>query len=175
MNNIAYRKLSQKEAEILTAEVRNTPNIVAVPVEKWTRFDKIFVSEDENGMNGVCIVDFFGIDWAEIADFIVLPEHRGKGIGRILYDQAFEYLKNNHKNIFIVSRNPVVIKMMEKSNFIISTSFGRLPSPIKNHSIKKSLHLKVFLEFIRKLFVFPNKSKFVYGYLRKEDYENLLR
>lgn len=174
INSIAFRKLTKKEAEILTKEVRNTPNIVAVPIEKWGKFDKVFISENDGEMSGVCVIEFFDKDWAEIADFIVLPHHRGKGIGRKLYDRAFEFLKNNQKNIYIVSRNPVVIAMMRKSGFRVFDSFGMLPSAVKNHAIKKSIYLSVASEFIRKLFAFPHKTKFVYGILRKEDYEKKL-
>lgn len=167
---IVFRKLTKKEAQILTDEVKNTPNIVAVPMERWNKFDKVFVSENDGEMSGVCAIEFFGKDWAEIADFVVLPEFRGRGIGRKLYDLAFKYLKDENKNIYIVSRNPVVIRMMRKSGFRLLDNFGRLPSTVKNHTVKKVLHLYIFKEFIRKLFAFPNKTKYIYGILRKEEY-----
>lgn len=166
--NIVSWKLSKEEAEILTNEVRNTPNIVAVLMNKWNKFDKVFVVESEGRLAGVCAIEFFAKDWAEIADLIVLPGNRGKGIGRQLYDRAFEYLIKQNKNIYIVSRNPLVIGMMKKSGFNTFENFGILPSAVKNHAIKKSLHLTIIFEFIRKSFVFPHKTKFIYGILRTE-------
>ncbi|MFA7243890.1 MAG: GNAT family N-acetyltransferase [Patescibacteria group bacterium] len=167
---IVFRRLTKKESEILTNEVRNTPNIVAVPINRWRSFDKMFVFEDEKGIGGVCALDYFGKDWAEIADFIVLPRLRGKGIGRKLFDKAFGYLKIHQYNIYIVSRNPLVIGMMEKAVFNIYQNFFQMPWPVIWHSTKKTLNLAVMTEFVRKLFVFRKKTSLVYGILRKEDY-----
>ena len=61
-----------------------------------------------------------GDDSVEITGFVILPEYRGKGLGKILFERAMEDLKET-KTVFLMTHpeNSVALQVYLSTGFII--------------------------------------------------------
>lgn len=157
------RKLNQLEINQLVAEIRKTPFIVSYSQKEWQCLGKVFVLAIDNNFAGACATLDLGDNWFEIAAIYVLEKFRRCGGGKALFETAFRALKKAKRNIYIVSRNPVMIRMMRQYRMKILTSFWQLPWPVKRHSLKLIFNFRRIFEFIRKSFRFGFNASWIYG------------
>jgi len=102
--------------------------------------------------------------WTELSGFLVLPKFRGQGIGKLLYKSAFQDAEDRKRNIYVVSCNPAMQKIMRGSNLTIITKFRQLPRVIRLHSLSFIISWYRLFETIRKALFMKKSGKFIFGY-----------
>ena len=161
---INKRKLREEEITLLIDETRKTPFMTGHSKREWRNFSDAFVAEVKNNFAGVCVDIDLGFNWVEIGAIIVLEQFRGAKIGKKLFIEAFNYAESKKKNIYIVSRNPIVKKWMQENKMILANHVFNLPFPIIWHDIIMFFSLYRILEFFRKSVLFRHKAEYIYGY-----------
>ncbi|HBG81682.1 TPA: hypothetical protein DDW69_02455 [candidate division CPR2 bacterium] len=176
-NNLSYqttkRSLTDKEAELLIREIRSLPGIIAYTKKDLKRFKEVWVAEIEGKFIGVVVNKDFWQDWTEVKILFVKEEYRDQGIGLDLFKTALNSIKERKRNLYVVSRNPIVVKWM-KDEKIPLLKIYQLPIAIRLNIIKKSLNLQRIFEYLRKALILRNKHKWVYGVKRYPNAQSLL-
>lgn len=170
---LTHRKLRPDEAAFLTEQIKLTPNITGYSQQEWQEFkqNQILVAENKQGeIVGVCLYYDFSDIWVYLAVLFVLPEFRGKGVGKELFYQACSEIKSRKKNSYVATKTPAVKKMMKDLNFTMFDTLFKLPEPYKKYegeflrrSVKWALNSYRIQEIIRKALVFEKESDFLYG------------
>lgn len=171
MFKIIKRKVTQSEAELLVNAIKLTPNIMGYSYTEWLSAEHIIVAEDENGkMLGACLNYDFHEHWSKIAALFVFEEFRSRGIGKSLFYQSCQDALNRNKNIYTISANKIIIKMMADLNFVM---FNNLSSLAKNnqqyqvifywHSLLWLMNFYRIQEITRKSILYKHYTNFVYG------------
>ncbi|NEQ11446.1 MAG: GNAT family N-acetyltransferase [Moorea sp. SIO4E2] len=168
---IIKRKITEQEAKLLIKEIMSTPKIIGYSLREWMAED-IMVAEDKDcHLVGACLSYNFHKDWTKIAVLFVFEDYRGKGIGKSLLYAAFNDAMERRKNVYTISANSVVIKMMKDLDFLIFDSLFNFPTPYKEyelafclHHIKWVINFYRIQEIIRKKIAYPNQQTFVYGF-----------
>jgi len=158
MVKIVKRRVTKSEAELLIREIKKTPNIVGYSLAEWMAAEHIIVAENEEGkMLGVCLNYDFHEHWYKIAALFIFEGFRGQGIGKLLFYQSYKDAMERHKNVYTISANPIVLKMMKDLNFIFFESLLDLPKIVIQyqatfwwHSLIWSLNFYRIKEIIRK-------------------------
>lgn len=159
--NFKERTLTLDESKFLVSEIKNTSNITGYTEKEWQKFFKTIVCEDNGNLAGVCTIAKISNHWYEIAVIYVKQEYRGQGIGTQLFELANNYLEG--RNIYCSSRNPTIIKLMEKKNYTIYNTLSKLPLTINLFNIKWILSIYRLKEGFRKKYMNKSMNGFVYG------------
>lgn len=171
MVKILKRKIAQSEAELLIKEIKRTPNIIGYSLKNWLEAEHIMVAEDEKGnLIGACLNYDFHKNWNKIAALIVLDEFKGRGIGKTLFYESFKDARKRKKNVYTISANPIVIKMMKDLGFVRVKSFFELNRVCQKnkflfywHTLQWVVNLYRLQEIIRKTIVHKSEKTFVFG------------
>lgn len=160
---IAHRPLTEQEIDWVIEGIRNTPNITAYTKSELRSFKSPIIAEVDGNFAGVSIIWPINSRWLEMSMSLVLPEYRGMGIGRKLFEEKWRESVSTGKNIYITSRTePILTFIKEKKMTFLP--FWRLPLVIKLDLIMYSCSsLYRISEFFRKLFVFPGQPAFKYA------------
>lgn len=148
--NIEKRKLSDKEIDFLTEEVRKFPNPVVANKKRYKEFSPVYTAKINNNLIGVCAVIKLK-DWLKLGPFVILKKYQGKGYGKMILKEIAEDYSN--ENLFIGSRNPAVVKIATGLGFEEISNFFSLPSTIKLYLVQNifsSLSSDYFRELRRK-------------------------
>lgn len=173
MFQIIKRKLTEAEARLVVKEIKSTPYIVGYSFQEWMTAENILVAEDEaSNLLGVCLNYDFDKDWYKIAALFVLEEYRGRGIGKALFYKSVRDGLERQKNVYTITANLMVIKMMKDLDFCLFKSLFALPDNYKNHQLYFYLHhlrwimnLYRIREIIRKKIIYQSSESFVSGIL----------
>ncbi len=171
MVKVFKRKLTRAEAEFLIKKIKLTPNIIGYCLREWLNAENIMIAEDEKGnLAGACLNYDFSKQWNKIAALFVLEEFRGQGLGKSLFHKSLIDAIERGKNVYTISSNPIIIKMMKDSGFLIFDNLLKLPKEYQNyqfvfylHSIKWLLNLYRIKEIFRKKIVYNSQETFFYG------------
>jgi GNAT superfamily N-acetyltransferase len=148
---IVYRPLTPDEARLLHHELRTTPNIIGYTTGELRAKRDVFVGEIGGRFAGL----FFSVDlpfgWTELAVLYVLPEFRGHGLGRALFDAAFQRAEERKRHILILSRNPAVVGWMREKGMDVTAVGIKAPLAYHLHSLVYMAHPYRNLEAFRKL------------------------
>ena len=177
---IIKAKFTRTEVKIVQKEIRKSPDITGYSLRELLVFKNIFKAYLGGEFTGGCIGFDFpprlpsglrpaetdgetgGGNWTEPSGFLVLPKFRGQGIGKLLYKFAYDEAVNRRRNIYIVSRNPAMQKIMRGSNLTIITKFRQLPQVIRLHSLGFAISWYRLFEAIRKS-VMKKSGGFIFG------------
>ena len=160
---IVKRKLSESEVKLLVSAVKKTPNITGHTQKEWLGFGEVLVGEVNRKLAGVsCIIDL-GHNWVEIGALFVFDKYRGIGLGKALVKKAFAISEENESNIYMVSRNPIVIEMMRREKMFLTQNLFKLPLVIQRHNLKLIFNLYRIFEFFRKMVKFKHETGLTYG------------
>ncbi|MBC8142504.1 MAG: GNAT family N-acetyltransferase [Armatimonadetes bacterium] len=136
------RPLTVDEATILHHELKTTPNILGYSVRELTDFGTgiVAVVESDSGaaFAGVCLCKDLLWNWSDIAVLYVLPAYRGARISSRLFAAAFDALQERSRHVFVLSRTPQIIRLMEQREMKISGS--GFAAPLAVH-IDINLHM----------------------------------
>jgi len=161
---IKKRKLTKAEIALLIDEIQRTPFMNGHSKREWRNFSDVFVAEVDNKFAGVCVDIDLGFNWIEIGAIIVLEKYRGLKIGKKLFEKAFDFAIAKKKNIYVVSRNPVVVKWMKEKGMVLKNHVFGLPWVILWHDFVMFFSFFRIIEFFRKSFSYRNKPEYIYGY-----------
>lgn len=156
------KKLTKQEAKIVQKEIRQSPDITGYSLRELLRLKKVFKAFISNEFAGACANFDFGRNWTELSAYIVFAQHRNQGIGKLLFQTAYKDAIKRKKNIYIVSRNPAMIKIFRKENFQIITSFWQLPLAVIIDTFIFAISWYRVKEFLRKL-PMKKSGKFIFG------------
>ena len=107
--------------------------------------------------------------WTELGGFVVLEKFRGQGIGKLLYKTAYNDAIKRKRNVYIVSKNPAMIKIFQNSGLKIVHNFCQLPKAIWLYTIIFALNWFRICSFIKSRFTPRKSAKFVFGYRLNTD------
>lgn len=168
MFEITNRMINQLEATLLIEEIKQTPNIIGYSLKEWVASEYIMIAENENiNIAGACLNYDFHEDWCKIAALFVLEEFRGLGLGRSLFYKSCNQAMERGKNIYTISANPIVIKMMKDLGFLTFENLKDCPKEYKLilflHSFYWILDLYRIREVVRKKLLYQVPTNFLYG------------
>ncbi len=127
---ITHRRLTEDEARLLHEELKTTPNILGYTVWELKRLTDVQVAEVDGAFAGVCFSIDLAAGWTEIAVLYVLPAFRGQGIGKTLFDAAWQRAEERGRHLYIMSRNPQVITWMQERGMTVNGQIWRAPLPV---------------------------------------------
>ena len=127
MTEIVHRPLTQAEALQVHGALKDTPNILGYTVRELTRLSDVYAAEEDGQFAGVCFSVDLRQNWTEIAALCVLPEFRGRGIGKALFDAAWDRAQARRRHVYVLSRNPQVIGWMQGQGMDIGGKWRDAP------------------------------------------------
>ncbi len=159
---IIQKRFTKSEAKVVQKEIRQASDITGYSLRELLRLKRVFKAYVSEKFAGACANFDFGGNWTELSAYIVLPDFRGRGIGKNLFSAAWADAENRRKNIYIVSRNLAMIKIFERSGVKIIKSFWQLPVAVKINIILFGISWYRIKEFLRKL-PMKKSGKFIFG------------
>lgn len=171
MFKFVQRNLQPHEVRTIVGEIEITPNITGYSLREWLSFKEVLVAEDLQGnMTGVCLYYDFHHNWSFISVLLVLKSFRGLNIGQNLFMIACDNILSEGKNVYTASKNPIVIRIMKKMDFILFDTLFRLPKDYRSYELVFLLRLITWMfssyrlkELIRKAKLYGVRSNFIYG------------
>ena len=162
---IQKRNLTLREAEIISKEIRLTNNIIGYKTGELVDFKNTFIATDGKALVG--ILTYVELEhWIDLKILIILKEYRGKGYGKELFDYSFEKAEELNKSLYTVTRNPVLVSLLEEKGFG-GTSLSKLPISVILHQAKMIFSIYRIKEYIRKRPEIKRGEKFQYFALRR--------
>lgn len=124
-----HRPLTRPEAEALHRELKTTPNILGYTVRELVRARDVWVATAgaDGAFAGVMLSLDMPLGWTELAALYVLPEYRGRGIARELFDRAWERGASRRRHLYALSRNKQVQEMMRRRGMVLDGALWRAP------------------------------------------------
>ncbi|MEI6144370.1 MAG: GNAT family N-acetyltransferase [Candidatus Berkelbacteria bacterium] len=160
---IIQKKFTKIEAKAVQKEIRQVPDITGYSIPELLRLKTVFKAFAGDEFAGACANFDFGKNWTELSAYIVFAKHRSQGIGKSLFQTAYKDAIDRGKNIYILSRNPAMIKIFKREDFTIVNSFWKLPIEVITHEVIFAISdLYRVKEFFRKLLM-KKSGKFVFG------------
>lgn len=168
MIKLIKRKLEKNEVSKLFLEIKSDQNITGYSFSEWMSFDKMWIAEVDGKFAAVGNIRDYGGNWVELGLYYVLKKYRGMGIGTTLFNKTYDEVIQSNYNIYIVSRNPVMVRILKKKKFKITKNFFSLPTRVVWTSIIFALSLFRIKEYFRKIFTYPRTGKLIYGIIIKK-------
>lgn len=157
---ISKRKLTKLEAADFAAEIAQTPNITGYTPKELETLKDVFVIASQNQTNGM--LAYIETDkFVDLKILIVKEAFRGRGLGSKLFTNFMEQFGATQKPIYVVTRNKVVVAMLEQQGFR-KTSLHKLPLPCILHQLEMLFSFYRAKEYIRKLVTFRRQGRFAY-------------
>lgn len=157
---ISKRKLSKLEAVDFAAQITETPNIVGYLPKELQRLNDVIVIGNRNQAEAMLVYVETG-EFIDLKILIVKKESRGHGLGHKLFLDFIERFGKTPKPIYCVTKNKIVIEMLEQQGFK-KIGFYNLPLPCILHQSKMIFSLYRTKEYLRKLIKFHGQDKFKY-------------
>ena len=133
MIEIVHRPLTQAEAVLVHLALKDTPNILGYTVRELTRLSDVYAAAQDGQFAGVCFSADLRQNWTEIAALCVLPQFRGRGIGLALFQAAWERTQARRRHVYVLSRNPQVVKWMSARGMEIGGRMRHAPLAVHWH------------------------------------------
>lgn len=128
MTDIVHRPLTLAEARLVHEALKETPNILGYTVRELLALDDVFVAEVDGGvLAGVCFSVDMAQNWTEIAVLFVFPAFEGQGLGTALFDAAWMQAEKRRRHLYLLSRNPQVVKWMRGRGMEVSEAGWKAP------------------------------------------------
>ena len=132
MAEIVHRPLTRPEARRLHDALKETPNILGYTVRELLMLTDVFVAEADGGaFAGVCFSVDMAQNWTEIAAVFVFPAFEGRGLGAALFDAAWARAETRRRHLYLLSRNPRVVKWMEARGMEVSEAGWKAPAAVQ--------------------------------------------
>lgn len=151
--SLSRRPLTGREIDLLIKDIRCYPDLIYINKSQFQTYKNAYVVEENGRLVGICAIYKMTDNWIKLGPLVFLHNHRGKGYGKLVLNQIVSDHTDN--NIFISSSNIAVQKIIAKLNFQEVVGFIRLPKIVQLfliQSLQEYLHVKLFTEFLRKLF-----------------------
>ncbi|MGI4787573.1 MAG: GNAT family N-acetyltransferase [Janthinobacterium lividum] len=150
MIEIIHRALTRGEAVRLHEELKTTPNILGYTVRELERLLDVHVAEVNGDFAGVCFCVDLSQNWTEVAALYVLPEFRGAGVGKMLFDKVWKCVQARQRHVYILSRNSQVIGWMSELGMTVDADLWRAPLAVHWFMARYMASRHRYAESIRK-------------------------
>lgn len=143
--------LTDEEMQRLLVAIQESPGFTGYRIEELCGHNaggKVVVLRLNGSLCGLVAYRFFGKNWAEITTLIVLPEFRGHGYGKLLWQRALENLAD--KNLFAMAINSLVKKKFALKTGFVKKSFLQLPLVVQTFLIFQRVKLYKILQLLGK-------------------------
>ena len=147
---IIARRLTPAEAVRVHWALKDTPNILGYTVRELERLPFVLVAETGGEMAGVCFSRDLGQNWTEIAALCVLPQFQGRGIGKTLFDSAWDRAEARRRHLYVLSRSPQVVKWMQARGMEVSGKLRSAPLVVHGDMLRHMASGYRLRESIRK-------------------------
>lgn len=128
MSMTVHRPLTRSEAEQVHEALKETPNILGYTVRELLKLTDVFAAEADGGVfAGVCFSVDMPQNWTEIAAVFVFPDFEGRGLGTALFDAAWARAEARRRHLYLLSRNPQVVKWMQARGMEVSAAGWKAP------------------------------------------------
>jgi GNAT superfamily N-acetyltransferase len=108
------------------------------------------------GFGGWIVID---PHWSEIGPFYTAREHRGKGLGRTVFDMVIDINRQQGRKMYGVTKNPVMKSMFERQGFL-KVNLLALPPALQLYLLKKLTVRKAFY-LVRKFSFHESVAHFI--------------
>lgn len=125
------RRLTQGEAVIVHEELKSTPNILGYSVRELLGLKDVVVAEVDGSFAGLAVSVDLLFRWTEIAFLLVVGDRRGLGIGRRLFEYAWDRAMLRRRHIYMLSRNAQVIEWMRGKGMRVDRMLWRAPFAVQ--------------------------------------------
>ena len=157
---LSPRSLTPDEANLLHLELKTTPNILGYAPRELLKFSYCLVACDAQGnFAGACLTKDLAFNWTDIALLYVLPAFRGRGLSRSLWEAAFLQAQKRGRHIYVLSRSPQIIHLME-AQMQTTRSPWKTPFAVILHSYVHMASLYRWREAFRKTKLRQNDKLF---------------
>lgn len=127
------------------------------------QFSDVWVAESEETFVGACLSVDLPLGWTEIAVLYVLEEFRNKGIGKELFDRGWQSAEERRRNIYVISRNPSVLKLMNDRGMRVKKNLLCAPVAVHLYNLKYMASVYRIVEAVRKISMSRGKLPFCFG------------
>lgn len=135
---INQSSLSYKEAKALVSALKDFPDIIYVPLQRWLSIKAPYKVYIDEVFAGVCVVYAVSKDCVKIGPMVVLEKFQGNGIAKIFLKRILVDYKDR-KLIFIASSSSKLQKILPRFGFAQQKSLLLLPWSIKVFLVKQML------------------------------------
>ncbi len=101
------RKMDPEDFDNVKNVIQNTLfDIYGSDKIKWedfSKYDIVFVAEEENMIVGCVAIKNVDDDWAKLKRMYILPDFQKRGIGNELLDKCIEYCRNSNFSRIILT------------------------------------------------------------------------
>jgi GNAT superfamily N-acetyltransferase len=143
---ISHRSLTFDEAVRLHQALKDTPNILGYTVRELERLSDVYVAQvaneseenesEENEFAGACFSVDLRQGWTEIAALCVLPRFQGRGLGKALFEAAWNRAQDRRRHIYVLSRNPQVIEWMRAHEMQVDDRHLHAPAAVHWYMVR---------------------------------------
>lgn len=131
---LTHRRLTPDEAVQIHRELKHTPNILGYSVRELTSMRNVIVAEREGLFAGAVWSVDLAFGWTEISAIVVLSDHRDHGIGRALFDAAWDQAADRRRSVYMLSRNSAVMDWMREKGMTIDGRLWSAPLAVHLHA-----------------------------------------
>lgn len=162
------RRLRQEEATLLSAALRETPNILGYLPRELTKYAGCLIAVTEEGtrLAGVCIPKRPAPGWSEVAILYVFADYRNQGLGSVLFHAMLDRLRATGDTIYCISREPSVLGWMTGAGMHFVPDW-RLPFLVQFARWRHYQSLYRFRETLRKARLYRGQPPFRCAVLKK--------
>lgn len=153
MSELKFSDSDLSEAEIhdLVVAIKESTGFTDYTVEElreYNKNNKIIGLRSNGEICGIAAYENIDSEWVEITTMIVLPKHRGKGLGKKLWHKALKRLSG--KNIFTVAFNPITKYGLAQRTGFKKKRFWQLPFVIQLFFVFQRFKMHKIIGFLTK-------------------------
>jgi GNAT superfamily N-acetyltransferase len=134
--NIIKERFTESEALAWQSEARKSAFLLGYNLKDLLSFKNVYKVYHGQDFIGSAFNLDFGQNWTELSGFIIKEDYRGQGLGGQLFKLLYAEAVDRGRNLYVVTRNPVMKKSMIKYDFETSTDFFSLPREIQLYTMK---------------------------------------
>ena len=121
------------------------------------------MAESEGVFAGVCLSKDLRFVWTDSAVLYMLPAFRGQRIATELYGAAWKRAQERQRHVVTLSRNPAVVRLMERLGMEVGASLRKAPFALHLHINRPTMSLYRLQETIRKSRAMKNAPPLLCG------------
>lgn len=149
--DISLASPSKAEIDKLINGINNSPgfnNFIRKELQQYARNNELQSLRLKSKLVGITATKPINRQWVEFAVFFVFQQYRGRGLGKILWNNTLDSI--SQKNLFLVTANRRVKRLAREHGFI-RKKFYELPLAVLRHfAVKRFKHRKIS-GFIKKI------------------------
>lgn len=143
--------LTENEITELVTAIKESPGFTDYTIEELREYNesnKVIGLRSSGEICGIAAYELIDDEWAEITTMIVLPKHRGKGLGKKLWQKTLGKLSG--RNIFAVAFNPITKNSLALKTGFKKKRFWQLPFAVQFFFVVQRFRMHKIIGFLTK-------------------------